>query len=62
MTRILTEVQQTVSEQTALFYGHDYGLKNLHWAMAYVNEHKKVGGENPIQQYYDRALQYWKER
>jgi len=40
MLNILVDVAQTVPEQTRLFYGHDYALKNLHWAMAFVTENQ----------------------
>ena len=63
MHNILVEVTQSVSEDTRLFYGHDYGLKNLHWAMAFVAEKRPETKEiNPIETFYNKAIQYWKDR
>jgi glyoxylase-like metal-dependent hydrolase (beta-lactamase superfamily II) len=38
MHSILKNVKATIPGKTKLFYGHDYGLKNLAFAMTFVNE------------------------
>ena len=40
-----------------MFYGHDYALKNLNWAMTFVTENKaETKDHNEIKPFYDKAI------
>ena len=57
LLEVMREVKESMPKETNLFYGHDNGLKNLYWALAYVSGFQVQrmwdnNGSNPVEEYY----------
>ena len=60
LLEVMKKVKMTMPLDCDLFFGHDYGLKNLYWALAYVEGFQGTRvfkyNRNPVYEYYINAV------